>query len=90
MSEQSLLQAGSIIKPAAADGAMTLVGAGILSLDRPVNERLMSWRTPDNDFTIKMPLAHLLRHTGDLTVHGFGGYAGTDCRPRVRVGQAGT
>lgn len=85
MNEQTLLQAASISKPVAAVGAMILVEAGTLSLDQPVNERLTSWKIPDNDFTTKVPvtLAHLLSHTGGLTVHGFSGYAAGAPVPNV-------
>ena len=73
----TLFQAASISKPVAAVGAMRLVQDGKLALDQPVNERLTTWRIPDNEFTSQVPvtLAHLLSHTGGLTVHGFGGYA---------------
>lgn len=80
MRKDTLLQAGSVSKPVAAVGAMRLVQDGTLALQQPVNERLASWRIPDNEFTREAPvtLAHLLSHTGGLTVHGFGGYpAGT-------------
>ncbi|MFT7776265.1 serine hydrolase [Roseateles sp.] len=73
----TLFQAASISKPVAALGALTLVRDGKLSLDEPVNERLKSWRIPENDWTRQVPvtLAHLLSHTGGLTGHGFAGYA---------------
>ncbi len=73
----TLFQAASISKAVTAFGAMTLVQAGKLSLQRPVNEQLKSWRIPENEFTRETPvtLDHLLSHTGGLTVHGFMGYA---------------
>jgi CubicO group peptidase (beta-lactamase class C family) len=73
----TLFQAASISKPVAAVGAVRLVQDGKLALDQPVNERLKTWRIPDNEFTEQVPvtLGHLLSHTGGLTVHGFGGYA---------------
>lgn len=82
---ETLLQAGSVSKPVAAVGAMILVQAGTLSLDEPVNQRLHTWRIPDNDFTHQVPvtLAHLLSHTGGLTVHGFGGYASDEAVPSI-------
>lgn len=75
--ERTLFQAGSVSKPVAAFGAMRLVQDGTLTLLQPVNERLQAWKIPDNEFTAKQPitLAHLLSHTGGLTVHGFLGYA---------------
>ena len=73
----TLFQAGSVSKPVAAVGAMRLVQYGKLALDEPVNDRLIAWHIPDNEFTAKVPvtLAHLLSHTAGLSVHGFGGYA---------------
>ncbi|MCB1614267.1 MAG: beta-lactamase family protein, partial [Xanthomonadales bacterium] len=74
--ENTLFQAGSVSKPVAAFGAMRMVEDGRLSLDQPVNDRLASWKIPDNEFTERVPvtLSHLLSHTGGLTVHGFAGY----------------
>jgi CubicO group peptidase (beta-lactamase class C family) len=82
---QTLFQAGSISKPVAASGAMTLVQDGRLTLDAPANDQLTSWRIPDNDFTQGHPvtLRHLLTHTGGLTVHGFPGYAAGAPAPSV-------
>ncbi len=73
----TLFQAGSISKPVAAMGALTLVEDGKLSLDHDINGSLKSWKVPSNAFTQKTPvtLEELLSHTAGLTVHGFPGYA---------------
>lgn len=73
----TLFQAGSVSKPVAAFAAMRLVQYDKLALDEPVNDRLIAWHIPDNEFTAKVPvtLDHLLSHTAGLTVHGFNGYA---------------
>jgi len=73
----TLFQAASISKPVAATAALALVEQGVLALDRPINEQLVSWQLPENDLTREVPvtLRHLLTHTGGLTVHGFPGYA---------------
>ncbi len=73
----TLFQAGSISKPVAAMGALTLVEDGKLSLDHDINASLKSWKVPGNAFTQKTPLTleELLSHTAGLTVHGFPGYA---------------
>jgi CubicO group peptidase (beta-lactamase class C family) len=73
----TLFQAGSISKPVAAVGALSLVQRGKLALDEDVNRRLKSWQVPDNEFTAlrKVTLRHLLSHSSGLPVHGFGGYA---------------
>lgn len=74
---ETLFQAGSISKSVAAFGAMCMVHGGRLSLNQPVNDRLTTWRIPDNEYTgqVSVTLEHLLSHTGGLTVHGFEGYA---------------
>jgi len=68
--------AGSISKSVAAVGALKLVEAGTLSLDGNVNDKLTTWKVPDNGFTgtEKVTLRRILSHTAGLTVHGFGGY----------------
>jgi CubicO group peptidase (beta-lactamase class C family) len=72
----TLFQAGSISKPVAATGTLSLVQQGKLSLDQNVNDRLKSWHVPDNDFTKdqKVTLRRILCHSAGLTVHGFPGY----------------
>lgn len=77
VSTETLFQAGSISKPVAAMVALKKVEQGKIALDENINNRLTSWKLPDNDFTAKrrVTLANLLSHTGGLTVHGFPGYA---------------
>ncbi|MEK6287294.1 MAG: serine hydrolase [Acidobacteriota bacterium] len=74
---ETLFQAGSISKPVAAMVALKKVEQGKIALDENINNKLTSWKLPDNDFTAKrkVTLANLLSHTGGLTVHGFPGYA---------------
>src|ERR1700732_3845601 len=72
----TLFQAGSISKPVAATGTLSLVEHGKLSLDENVNQKLKSWQVPDNEFTKdqKVTLRRILSHSAGLTVHGFPGY----------------
>ncbi|HKP13067.1 MAG TPA: serine hydrolase, partial [Blastocatellia bacterium] len=74
---ETLFQAGSISKPVAAMIALKKVAEGKIALDEDINDKLTSWKLRDNEFTAKrkVTLAHLLSHTGGLTVHGFPGYA---------------
>ncbi len=74
---KTLFQAGSISKPVAATGALYLVEHGKLSLDEDVNQKLVSWKVPENEFTReqKVTLRRLMSHSAGLTVHGFPGYA---------------
>ncbi|MBK8505875.1 MAG: serine hydrolase [Saprospiraceae bacterium] len=72
----TLFQAGSISKPVAAYGALTMLQSGLLSLDQPVNNYLRTWKIPDNQFTEKkaVTLEHLVSNIGRLSVDGFLGY----------------
>jgi CubicO group peptidase (beta-lactamase class C family) len=73
---KTLFQAGSISKPVAATGALSLVEKGKLSLDEDVNLKLKTWKLPENEFTKtqKVTLRRLMSHTAGLTIHGFPGY----------------
>jgi CubicO group peptidase (beta-lactamase class C family) len=77
VTNETLFQAGSISKPVAAMVALRKVQEGKLALDENINNKLTSWKLPDNEFTAKkkVTLANLLSHTAGLTVHGFPGYA---------------
>jgi len=70
-------QAGSISKPVMALAAMRFVQEGRLLLDEDVNVKLLSWKVPENEFTVKekVTLRRLLSHSAGTTVHGFPGYA---------------
>ena len=67
---ETLFQACSISKPIAAMAALTLVQQGKLDLDEDVNQKLVSWKVPENEFTKdhKVTLRRLLTHTAGLTV----------------------
>jgi len=86
--QYTLFEAGSISKPVAAMAAMRLVQEGRLNLDGNVNDRLSTWKVPDNQFTRarKVTLRELLSHTAGMTVHGFPGYTlGTPVPSLVQV-----
>jgi CubicO group peptidase (beta-lactamase class C family) len=74
---ETLFQAGSISKSVNAMVAMKKVEQGKLSLDENINNKLVSWKLPENDLTAKrkVTLRNLLSHTAGTTVHGFPGYA---------------
>ena len=78
-------QAASISKPVAAAAVLALVSRGRLTLDRPVNEHLTSWKLPENEHTTTQPvtLRHLLAHSAGTTVHGFRGYAKGEAVPTL-------
>ena len=81
----TLFQAGSISKPVAAMVALKRVQEGKIALDENINNKLQTWKLPDNEFTArkKVTLANLLSHTGGLTVHGFPGYAVSEKIPTL-------
>lgn len=74
---ETLFQAGSISKSVNAVVAMKKVEEGKISLDENINNKLTTWKLPDNEFTAKkkVTLKNLLSHTAGTTVHGFPGYA---------------
>ena len=82
---RTLFQAGSISKPVAATGALYLVEQGKLSLDEEVNQKLKTWKVPENEFTKneKVTLRRLMSHSAGLTVHGFPGYDVNDPVPTL-------
>jgi CubicO group peptidase (beta-lactamase class C family) len=82
---ETLFQAGSISKPVAAMVALKRVQDGKISLDEDINNKLQTWKLPDNEFTAKkkVTLANLLSHTAGLTVHGFPGYAAGEKIPTL-------
>ena len=80
---ETLFQAASISKPVTALGILRLVEKGILDLDAPVNDKLVSWKVPENEFSEKekVTLRHLLTHSAGLTVSSFPGYAAPEQIP---------
>jgi CubicO group peptidase (beta-lactamase class C family) len=81
----TLFQAASVSKPVAAVAALRLGERGVLQLDEDVNEKLKSWKLPENDFTRteKVTLRRILSHSAGLTVHGFRGYADGEAIPTL-------
>jgi CubicO group peptidase (beta-lactamase class C family) len=65
----TLFHAGSVAKPVSAAGALALVEQGLLELDQDVNDRLVSWRVPESEYTTdeKVTLRRLLSHSAGLT-----------------------
>jgi len=82
----TLFQAASISKPVSATAALHFVEEGIFSLDENVNNKLDSWKVPENKYTEEkiVNLRGLLSHSAGLTVHGFRGYAEGEEIPTVQ------
>ena len=89
---ETLFQAGSISKSVNATVAMKKVEQGKISLDENINDKLTSWKVPDNEFTAKrkVTLREILSHTAGLTVHGFPGYAVDEKVPTLQQVLDGT
>ncbi|UCC41022.1 MAG: serine hydrolase [Candidatus Aminicenantes bacterium] len=83
---KTLFQAASISKPVAGLAALHFVEQGVLDLDEDVNEKLVSWKVPENEFTEekKVSLRGILSHSAGLTVHGFLGYSYDKNVPTLR------
>lgn len=73
---ETLFQAGSISKPVAAAIALQMVEKGRLAIDADVNEKLVSWKVPENEFTReqKVTLRRILSHSAGLTNNSAGNY----------------
>ncbi|WKK66513.1 serine hydrolase [Lutimonas zeaxanthinifaciens] len=82
---ETLFLAGSISKPVAATRTLQLVEEDRFELDTNVNNYLVSWKVPDNEFTQneKVTTRRILNHTAGLTVWGFPGYDKGDTIPSV-------
>jgi len=73
VTSETLFQAASISKPVSALAALRLVEEGKLSLDKNVNDKLRTWKVPDNQFTAqqKVTVRRILSHRAGITVRGF-------------------
>ena len=82
---QTRFQAGSVSKPVAAFAILSLVNKGLIGLDEDVNDKLTSWKIPENEYTKtnKVTLRHLLSHSSGLNVIGFDGYRKNDPIPTM-------
>ena len=72
----TLFQAASTSKTLTVFGALRLVEKNRLSLDEDVNQKLTSWKVPDNAFTKdeKVTLRRLITHRASINMSGFYGY----------------
>src|SRR4030095_7258090 len=87
VSTETLFQTASIGKVMTFLAALTLVKAGKISLDKDVNTKLISWKVPENKFTLKekVTLRRLLCHSAGFTDdYGFAGYSVTDSIPPLK------
>ncbi|MHA1199113.1 MAG: serine hydrolase domain-containing protein [Candidatus Heimdallarchaeaceae archaeon] len=64
----TLLEVGSTSKSFTAVAALSFVGKKLLELDEDVNNKLTSWKIPNNEFTekAKISLKHILSHRAGI------------------------
>jgi CubicO group peptidase (beta-lactamase class C family) len=82
---ETVFQAASISKPVSAMATLKLVEMGKLNLDEDINQKLVSWKVPENSYTEKekVTLRRILTHRAGLTTSGFPGYATGNVIPSV-------
>ncbi len=73
---ETIFQPGSTAKPIVAMAALHYVEATDLELDSDVNNKLISWKIPENEFTAQAPvtLRRLLSHSAGIPyvpLHGY-------------------
>lgn len=83
--DRTLFQAGSVSKPVTAVAALQLVERGLIDLDENVNNRLLTWKVPDNEFTDVHPvtLRWLLSHRAGLSAQQVFGHPPGSKRPTL-------
>lgn len=83
---ETLFQAASNSKSLTAMAVLRLVEQGRLDLDSDVNNRLISWKVPENEFTKdqKVTVRRLLSHTAGVSNPGFIGYPVDQPLPTLR------
>lgn len=72
----SIFQAASISKTVCAIMCMQLCEQGLLSLDTPVNDKLKSWKLPENEWTREIAVTprHILSHFSGINIPTYRGY----------------
>ncbi|MEM7029984.1 MAG: serine hydrolase domain-containing protein [Chloroflexota bacterium] len=77
MTSETLLYAASISKSVSALVALHFVEKGLLGLDQNVNDKLITWQVPENEFTQteKVTLRRILSHTSGLDAGTYSGYS---------------
>jgi CubicO group peptidase (beta-lactamase class C family) len=85
VTSETLFQAASIGKPASALAALHLVEEGKLSLDGNVNDKLRTWKVPENQFTVqqKVTVRRILSHSAGINAQGLPGYTSGEPIPTV-------
>jgi len=85
VTERTLFQAASISKGVSSTAVLTLMQDGIVSIDAPIGDYLVSWQLPYNELQDGKPvtLRRLMSHTAGTTVSGFRGYRYSEAVPTL-------
>ena len=84
VTDASVFQVASISKSLTAWGAMTLVEAGKLNLDAPIDMYLTRWHLPASAFTAaKVTARRLMSHTAGTNLHGYVGFPPNSQLPTI-------
>tara|TARA_B100000809_G_scaffold64715_1_gene61371 strand:+ start:2186 stop:3631 length:1446 start_codon:yes stop_codon:yes gene_type:complete len=85
VNDSTLFQAGSISKTFTALGILRLYEAGIIDLDKDVNQYLKTWKIRESQYLKKqkVTLRRLLNHTAGFNDPWFGGYSQKDTLPSL-------
>src|SRR6266404_7275547 len=85
VTSETLFQAASISKPESALAALHLVEEGKLSLEGNVNDKLRTWKVPDNQFTAqqKVTVRRILSHSAGINAQGLPGYTSDEPIPTI-------
>lgn len=89
--EMTVFTGASLSKPITTIAALSLVEKGLLNLDENVNNKLVGWKIPENDFTKKadVTLRNLIGHTSGIGRQFWSDYFPEDDIPTVEQMLAG-
>jgi CubicO group peptidase (beta-lactamase class C family) len=81
----TLFQGASLSKTIATALTLKLYEKGLLDLDEPVNQKLKSWKLPENEWTKEKPVTtrHLLSHFSGINVPTYRGYFNGETVPAL-------
>lgn len=88
VTNNTMFGVGSCAKTVSAMVILKKVEEGKLILDGSVNDQLVSWKIPENEFTDKtqVTVRHLLSHSGGLNMsHGSAGYTADGMPTLIQV-----
>jgi len=87
VTDETMFGVGSLSKAVAAMAVLKKVEEGKIELNGNVNDQLITWKIPENEFTRKTPITvkHLLNHCGGLNVSPSPGYTADNMPTLIQV-----